>query len=847
MSIFASAESWWQDLRYAVRMLFKTPMLALVVVFSLALGIGANTAIFSVLNATMLRSLPVPEPERLQLLTWSAKGWPSRVIEDLEGTSRKINGRSWSYSFSVDVFQYIRDHNHAFDSVGAFAANNDGANIGLNGHAESALVQAVSGNFFDGLRVPPILGRAISVADDTDAAPLVAMVSYNFWRSRMASDSAVAGKTISINGQPVTVIGVLPPEFYGVQPGSAPDVWITLSQFAADSQRVDNFNLRSPKVWWLGVIGRTKPQVNAAAARAELNVLFDQALKIGTPEAPRDDTVPTVDIEPLARGLDGLRRQFSTALFLLMGMVGLVLLIACANVAGLLLARATARQREIAVRLSLGAGRWRVLRQLLTESVLLAVLGGAAGLVVARWATSALMRVLANGRHPLDIPVQMDSRVLLFTAAVSVFCGLLFGLAPAWRATRVEVYPMLKQSSSQATPGGHTFLSGKILVAGQVALCLLLLVSAGLLLRTLRRLQNVQLGFDHRQLITFRVQPGLNGYKGARLISYYSEFQRRLERTPGVRAVGISQLGPVASGQSSSDVMLPGYTEPGQRVVMYRHVVGANYFTTLRIPVLLGRTVGEQDTESSPLVATINQRMARQYFHGEDPIGHTIEMGSAKKPVSVTIVGVVGDVKYNHIREEAPATAYFSYLQRTQFANMMTFLVRADGDAPTVMGAIQREALAVDKDVPVLYLRTESDVIERDMMLERLFALLSSSFSGLALLLACVGLYGTIGYTVARRTNEIGIRMALGAGRETILAMVLRESLLIVAAGIAVGLPLAWFATRVLQAQLFELSARDPVTIAVATAAIVAVTIVSGFLPARRATKVDPMVALRCE
>jgi predicted permease len=406
---------------------------------------------------------------------------------------------------------------------------------------------------------------------------------------------------------------------------------------------------------------------------------------------------------------------------------------------------------------------------------------------------------------------------------------------------------MLKQSSNQARLGGHKFLSGKILISGQIALCLLLLISAGLLLRTLRRLQNVQLGFDHRQLVTFRVQPGLNGYKGARLVSYYSEFQRRLEQTAGVRSVGLSQLGPVGEGSSSTDALLPGYTEGNKRVVVYRHVVGANYFSTLGIPVLLGRTVGEQDTESAPLVAAINQRMAQDYFHGDNPVGHAIEMGSAKKPLTATIVGVVGDVRYNAIREEAPPTAYFSYLQRPQFANAMNFLVRTAGDPRAIMSAIQREALAVDKDVPVLTLRTEDEVIDQVLMLERMFALLSSAFGGLALLLACVGLYGTIGYTVAQRTNEIGIRMALGAQREKILAMILGETLRVVAAGLIIGLPLAWLTTRLLKAQLYELSPHDPLTILLAGLGIILVTLVAGFLPARRASCVEPMVALRYE
>jgi len=768
-------------------------------------------------------------------------------MEDLEGTSRRVEGSFWSYSFSYDAFRYIRDHNRSFDNVIAFVANDNQVNVGLNGRAETAVVQGVSGNFFDGMRISPVRGRSITNHDDTEGAPMVAMVSYQFWRSRMSSDPGVSGKAITINGQPVTIVGVLPAEFYGVSPGSPAAIYVTLAHYAADMKRVDNFDIKTPKAWWLGVIGRMKPQVTSEQARADSNLLFEQALGIGSKELPRGDDLPKIGITPLAYGLDSLRRRYSTSLFLLMGMVGLVLLIACANVAGLLLARATARQREIAVRLSLGAAHWRIVRQLLTESIVLAALGGTAGLLVAHWAAAGLMMIFAGARNPIDLPVSLDANVLLFTLGISLVCGVLFGLAPAVRATRVNVYPTLKQSAGDASRA-HRFVSGRILVSGQVALCMLLLVGAGLLLRTLRRLESVQLGFDHHQIVSFRVQPGLNGLKDARLVSYYRELQQRLESIPGVESVALSQLGPVGSGSSSTDAVLPGYTEPGKRAELYRHIVSGSYFRTLRIPVLLGRAVGEQDTESTPLVAAVNQRAVREYFHGDNPIGHTIDLGkSGTAHALITIVGVVGDVKYNQIREDVPPTMYVSYLQRPAYATFMTFFVRVEGSADAISTAIQREALGVDKDVPVVNLRTEESVVDQVLLLERLFAVLGSSFSALALVLACVGLYGTIGYTVARRTNEIGIRMALGASRATILGMVLRETALVVGGGILAGLPLAWFTGALLKTQLFELSPHDPLTMVLAVGAIVGVTLIAGFLPARRASRVDPLAALRYE
>ena len=857
MWTFAAVETFWQDLRYALRTLAHTPLLAGVVVLSLALGIGANTAIFTVTNAALLRSLPVPEPNRLLLLDWQAnKDWPRRIIEDVEGSGgRDVGGVMHSYSYSSQLFEYLRDHNHVFDNVVAFAANGGRGNIGLNGHAETEDLQAVAGNFFEGLGIPPVAGRSMTTSDDTDAAPPVAMISYRFWQGKLGGDFSAMGRSITVNGTPVTIIGVLPPSFLGLEPGDAPDIWITTALYRNQTLRTTgNFDLRGPKVFWLGVIGRLKPGVSPQQADAEVKLLCDQALGIGTPAVPRDNQVPTFGVRPVGHGLDGTRQQFTTSLYLLMGMVALVLLIACANVAGLLLARSTARQREIAVRLSLGAARGRIIRQLLTESLLLAFAGAASGLLLAHWFAAGLIALLNTGRGQIILPVSLDLRVLAFTAAVAVLSGLLFGLAPALRSTRVDVYPQLKQSAATVARGSARFLSGKTLVGGQVALCLLLLVAAGLMLRTLQRLQRVNLGFDRENLVTFRVQPGDNGYTGERLSSYYSDLERRIAALPGVRSVALSQMGPIGGGSSSGTIAIPGFTEPGHDAEAHRHLVDGTYFETLRIPILLGRGIQPGDTRTAPLVAVVNQRFVHEFMKDQNPIGHTLERGGGRaqggvinKKLVYTIVGVSADVKYARIRDEVPPTTYFPYQQAPYDVAMMTFMVRTGGDPQAVIAGIPRQALAVDPGVPVFELRTETEQIDRTLYLERIFALLSSCFGGLALLLACVGLYGTIGYTVARRTSEIGIRMALGAARQNILAMVLRETLLIVVAGVAVGFPLAWVATRVLKAQLYDLSPHDPITIAVSVAAIAAVTLLAGFLPARRASRVDPMVALRNE
>ena len=836
------------DLRYALRTFRKHPSLALVITISLALGIGANTAIFSLINAVSLKMLPVREPERLMLMNWSAKDWPRTFVDDLEGNGgRDSAGIMSSTSFSASDYAEFKKQNDAFETTFAYAANDSNVNIAVSGAAESAHLQAVSGNFFAGLGVSPILGRTLLPSDDAASPSSVAIVSYAFWRKHFGDDTSVDGKTITMNGQPITILGVAPPEFFGILPGNPVDVYIPLSLYRDEWTRIYDDNLDSPKVWWMQVIGRLKPGVSQDAARAELQVIFDRSLRARAQTAA-NTAIPDIGLTPAGRGLNDLRRRFSTSLLLLMGMVGLVLLIACANVAGLLMARASARQKEIAVRLSLGASRGRIIRQLLAESVLLAIAGGIAGLLVSAWASSALVRLLGSGRNPLNLPAGIDWHVLAFTAAVSILSGIVFGLMPALAATRVSVAPTLKDTRTQASLAGGRFRIGKALVGGQVALSLLLLVGSGLLLRTLNRLQHVSLGFDQHALLTFEVRPGLNGYEHQRLIDYYQELQRRLQSLAGVRSVTLTQHGPIDSGYSSNSAQIPGYTAPGQSVDIYRHEVGPDYFATLNVPILLGRAIGEQDTPGAPKAVVVNEAIVRRYFHGDKPIGkHLVYDGRNKSLSSYEIVGVARDMKYGNLRNDPPPTAYWSYQQPKLISAQMVFLVRTEGDPQSIENSVRQVSLDLDRGVPVVRMKTEEEVVEGSLLLERTFALLSSAFAGLALLLACIGLYGTIGYSVARRTAEIGVRMALGAERGRILLMILFEVSLLVIVGIVVGLPLAWMAARLLSHQLYELSPHDPLTLAGSVAAIVAITLLAGYVPARRASKVDPMVALRYE
>jgi predicted permease len=844
-----------QDLRYSLRMLRRNPGFATTGVLLLALGIGANTAIFSAMDAVMLRLLPVKDPQQLVLLQWSSQGYPEDFVNDMEGAGRhRGSGGPFDFGggvFSSATFEHL-EGNHVFSDTFAFAGNNEQVNVGFRGRADSAVVQGVSGNYFAALGVPVILGRTISPQDDQDAAMPVAVASYNLWRQKLGQDRSIVNQTVAINGMPVTIVGVAPPEFFGLEPGVLPDFWIPLHLYSQHQEQLGNMNnglpfVKDPKTWWLQIVGRLKPGINQAQARTELDGLFRQSLLPPGSPAVSPNKIPRMETISAKRGLDTLRLQYSQSLLLLMAMAGVVLLVACSNVAGLLLARATARRREIAVRLSLGARRFRLVRQLLTESVLLAGLGGVAGLLFAFWANSVLGRLFSSGQSPIALDLRLNGTVLAFTTVVSVLSGILFGLAPALRATREQPLTALKPGAASSGVAGHRFTSGKVLTGAQVAMSLLLLISAGLLLRTLQQLKNVNLGFDREHLVLFNVAPGMNGYRDFRLGNYYRELQRRIQSIPGVKSVSFATRAPIGEGVGSSNGSIPGYTAPGQSARLYRHAVGPGYFETLRIPLLMGRALDDRDDQGAPLAAMINETAARRWFHNDNPVGHHIVFGDPPKQRDYEIVGVVQDVKYNQLRTDMLPTIYFSYLQWHDISNWMTFEVRGEGSVTPLMSAITHEALALDKNVPITRLKTQNEVIDEMLVLERTFAALSSFCGGLALLLACVGLYGAMAYTVSRRTSEIGVRMALGAERSNILRLVLRETLIVVLIGLAAGLPLAWMATTALKSRLYGLTAHDPTTMFLATIAILAVTAIAGYLPARRASRVDPMVALRYE
>jgi predicted permease len=855
-------ETLLQDIRYGFRMLRKNPGFTAVAVLTLALGIGANTAIFSVVDAVMLEMLPVRSPQQLLQCKWTAKAWPS-VVEDLEGSNRKdpASGGWISESFPYPAFEAMRTRSTSSSEVFAFAANLPTFNVQFDGKADSASCQPVSGNYFNGLGVQTVLGRPILPSDDAAAAPPVAVLSFSFWQRKLGADESVVGKSIVVDSIPLTIAGVAPPEFFGTQPGSSVDVWVTLhvfprllqsvtyagpAQYGGDADAAAAAYWEKAGTWWLIVMGRLKPGVSETQARAELEVIFDQGIDAAAKSAKQDENRPTLLTAPGGQGLDQLRRQFSQPLLVLVGAVGLVLLIACANVAGLLLARATARQKEIAVRLSLGARRLRLIQQLLTESVLLAAIGGLLGFLFARWFSELLVALVASGRERITLPLHVNERVLIFTAGIALLTGVLFGLAPAFSATRMSLTSALKEGGANVLGARRSRLV-KGLVSAQVALSLLLLVGAGLFLRTLQKLQSVPLGFERQQLLLFSVSPGLNGYKGARLAEYYREVQRRVAGITGVGSVSFSSHGPVGYGESSSSITIPGVTTDKQRVDVHRLIVGPGYFDTLGIPMLTGRMLSERDDTSAPKVAVVNDALVREAFGGDSPLGKILRFGSPPRNRDFEIVGVVGDAKYNDLRKSPPPTAYFSHLQTLDAATNMTFEVRTGGDPNLVVSALRNETAEVDKNIPISRVETLTQAIDRALLFERMFSQLTGFFGLLALVLVCVGLYGTMSYFVARQTNEIGIRMALGAQPVRVFRMVVTQGLKLTAAGVVAGLAGAAAATRLIASVLYEVPALDPLTFVSVGGLLIAVGLFACYVPARRAMKVDPMVALRYE
>jgi predicted permease len=850
----------FQDLRFGVRMLLKSKGFTMVAVLSLALGIGANTALFSVVDAVLLSTLPVAEPERLVLFEWQA-GLPFRT-NGMSGTS------SEHALFRYDIFEKMRAaaQDGPLSDFFAFAPIYEGIVVAPD-QAEIVKGQAVSGGYYAGLRAQPILGRAITEEDDKPGAAPVVVLSYQFWQERFGADPAVVSRPLKLNKQSFTIIGVTPPAFTGtLQVGYYPAVTVPIaceSLLRGDSSRLGTAN--EPGSWCLHLMGRLKPGATYEQARDSLNGAFQAtALEVMPPPRTANEPAqldpkdyPRLVAQSGSRGMLDDRRESSETIYGLFIVVALVLLIACANVANLLLARAALRGPEIGVRLAVGAGRWRLIRQLLTESMLLATLGGAAGALFAFWGRSALVALTDKdaGLLPNGVDLSLNWRVLAFTFAVSLLTGALFGLAPAWRATSQDLTTALKQS--RRTTGAVSRLSKGLIVA-QVALSLLILVGAGLFIRTLYNLQRVNLGFNQENLLLFKLQPGQGGYKDEQLLQFYQRLFDRLDNLPGVRAATFQRTPLIANDNSANTFLLPGEAEmTASRRGTSRQTARENYFATMEIPLLRGRGFTALDDRRAPNVAIVNQTFARRYFPNDDALGKRVIFTDSKREVE--IVGVVADTKYTRQREQPKRLLYTPWREEVEMIGTMYIALRTAGE-PTALAAMVRQVVReLDSNLPVTEVTTQTARSQATLGQERLYARLLTFFGALALLLAAVGLSGVLAYSVAQRTNEIGIRMALGAQARDILRLVIGQGMKLVLLGLAGGalggyglkrlLDSQYFASdawqRQMAEQLYGVKVTDPLTFTVIASLLTLVALIACWLPARKAAQVDPLDALR--
>ncbi len=834
-------ENLFQDLRYAFRMLMKAPGFTCMAVLTLTLGIGANTAIFTVVNALLLKMLPVKAPQELVVI-----GDPGMVGSSWHGTPA-------TDFFSYPLYRVFRDRTAVFSGLAA-AGFEDGVEVdaglasAVNEHRVNT--RLVSGNYFSVLGVDPAEGRLLTESDDTaDGANPVVVLSYGYWQREFALSPAVLGKTIRLNGSPFTVIGVAQPGFDGDVVGDNFDVFIPLTMQPQVTR--DSSYRNSSSVSWLLLIGRLKPGTSLAQARTNVNLVFQQALKADYGATITADDHAEIDkariqVSTGSNGMSRARAEYRLPVLLLMGIVGLVLLIACVNVANLLLARAAGRTKEVAVRLAIGATRARLLQQLLTESLLLAFIGGICGALLSVWGVRLLLAML--GPEEISLTVSPDVRVLAFALAVCALTGILFGIVPAWRSVRTEVNTTLKDSPALADARSR-FGWGKGLIAGQVALSLLVLFGATLLVRSLQKLVTQNLGYDSHRIVVAHVEAAPAGYKGERTKQFAQELSARLSSLPGVRGVTYSRLGLFSGGETSNAIVTPGF-RPATRddAESRQDSVGPGYFEALGIPILRGRGIEAQDTSTSTRVAVVNEAVVKHFFHGENPIGRQFEIENpANKGKPFTIVGISKDAKDHgeFLREAVRPRVYLAMQQELGQVHSFVFEVVADRDADGAVAEVRDQIKTFDPNVPIDSILTVSQRINRGIGSDIALARLSAFFAALALILACVGLYGIMSYTVAGRTREIGVRVALGAQRGDVLQLVLREAMMLVAVGIVGGIPLALSSTRLLRSFLFGLKSTDPLSLVAVIALLAAVAAIAGFFPARRATKVDPIVALR--
>ena len=832
-----------KDLNHAARALLQAKGWTTVVLVSLALGIGANAALFSSVNALLIRTVSVPEPGTLVALGWTGDNDMVRSQNEY-GSRRPEAGQDVWSTFSYPAFLQLRAANKTLTDLTACAPIGS-VNVVNRGSAELATAFGVAGNYFAVLGVRPWLGRTIHESDEAPSAPAVAVISHAYWTRRFGGDPDILGQAVTMNNNAVAIVGVLPPEFNGIQrpTDTAPDVTVPL---ALDPRlNLEPSRLTDATSWWAQIVGRLKPGVTRAQVGGNLNGVFQQAARDGMAafEATLTDAerglsenqrkgaaVPSLLVKAAGRGLYDVNDNDTRSIAILAAVVVLVLLIVCANVANLLLSRASARRKEVAVRMAMGATRARLVRQLLTESLLLSSVGGGLGLLVAYWIRQVL---------PFGPPAPIDWHVLAFVAGVSVATGIVFGMVPALRATRLHLSSDLKEHGRSVT-GARSRLSRGLVVL-QVSVSLVLIVGAGLFLGTLRNLRAVDVGFNAGNLLMFRVNPQLNRYGDDRTTRLYLDLTEALGAVPGVRAVALAQPPLLSGSMSMTSLWVEGQTAASNVHVL---TVSPEFFATMEIPLLAGRSFTNRDLQTSPKVLVINESAARQLFPDGDPIGRRVG-SSVEKSGDVEIIGVTRDAKYRTPRDPAPPTIYRPYLQGAPRG--MSVLVRTAGDPMARLDAVREAVKAIDPNLPMASVSTQADQIENRLTQERMFATAYALLGGLALVLASIGLFGLMSYSVARRTNEIGVRMALGAARSDVAQLVMTESLRLVAVGIAIGIAIVLVAGRLVAAILFGLAPTDAATLAAAIGVMAVVAVAASYLPARRASRVDPMVALRCE
>jgi predicted permease len=841
------------DVRYALRMLRKSPVFTAVAILSIALGIGANTAIFTLLDQALLRLLPVKSPKDLVLVRpkgpWSGSNWG--------------DGNELSYPMYVD----FRDHNDVFE--GMFCRFAYAMHVGFNGRTERASAEIVSGTYFPVLGVRAAVGRLIGPEDDdVPGGHPVAVLQYDYWKSRFSADPSIVGQKLIVNDHPMTVIGIAQAGFNGADLGSVSQVYVPMMMKAQMTPGWDGMDDRHYR--WVNTFARLKPGVTREQAQAHLQPYYRSLLEMEIKDAffarssarnKASYVTSNIEILPGSAGKSNLQRVMATPLWILMAIVGGVLLIACANVANLLLARATARQREMALRLALGATRMRIVQQLLVESVLLAVLGGAAGLLLSTWGAHALLQFFVDPDQPVTISATPDLRILAFNFLVALATGLLFGLVPALQSTRPALAPTLKNSAGAVLGGGHTRLR-KALVATQVALSLLLLIGAGLFIRSLNKLMSVDPGFNTTNLLTFSLDPSLNGYAPVRAKQYYKDLLQRLNSTPGVAGAGYTSVGLLEGNQWSSTVSVEGYArKEDERMNPLCNSVSPGYFKSMGISLLNGREFDQRDEYTRPpaapgeparrgqpyRVAIANESFVKQYFGGGNAIGHHIGFGgNPGTPTPIEVIGIVKDTKYTGLRDETQKQLFFPLLEDDNPGGINVYL-RTQRDPDAMFQTLRRTVQQLDPNVPIYGMRTVERQVENSLRVERFVSSLSSIFSLLATLLAMIGLYGVMSYTVARRTREIGIRMALGAIAGNIAWLIMREVVALVAIGMLLGLPAAWYLSRYVESQLYGVTPMDATAIATAIIGLTVVAAIAGLIPALRATRVSPTIALRYE